>query len=236
MREAEALYRSILAADPNHAEATHLLGLLAHQCGHTAPAIELMERSIARSPDVFYYHNNLAEAYKTAGRYNDAARSFARSLALRPDEPHTMHSLGVALERAGRVEEATATLRAAMRRFPSFPQPYMSLGAMLEKEARYDEALELYERAVELNPNYAKARAARAGMWLLRGDFLRGWEEYEWRWRVEKFPAAPPPPASRCGTAAIWPVSGSSSTPSRAWAIRSNSSATPQWWPPSAVP
>jgi Tfp pilus assembly protein PilF len=194
LREAENLYRQILAADPNHAEAMHLLGLIALQCRQPLPAIELMQRSIVLSPNVFYFHNNLAEAFKAAGRFNEAAAAFARSLELQPDEPDTMHSLGAALEKAGDVEGGIRVLQETLRKFPKFAKPHMSLGAVFEHQARYDEALQCFESAIALQPNYPKARAARAGIWLRRGDYPRGWDEYEWRWKVEKFPGRPPRP------------------------------------------
>ena len=39
LKEAEALYRQILTQQPNHPEATHLLGLIALQCGYAPQAI-----------------------------------------------------------------------------------------------------------------------------------------------------------------------------------------------------
>src|SRR5437763_2758193 len=194
LREAENLYRQILSSNPNHAEAIHLLGLIALQCRQPAPAIELMQRSIVLSPNVFYFHNNLAESFKTAGRFTEAAAAFARSLALCPGEPDTMHSLGAALEKAGDVEGGIRVLRETIEKFPRFAKPHMSLGAVYEHQARYDEALVSFENAIALQPNYPRARAARAGIWLRRGEYERGWEEYEWRWRVEKFPGRPPRP------------------------------------------
>jgi tetratricopeptide (TPR) repeat protein len=194
LREAEALYRQILSAEPNHAEALHLLGLVALQCGQPLPAIELMQRSIALVPGVFYFHNNLAEAFKAAGRFREAAAAFTRSLELHPDDPDTTHSLGAALEKAGDVEGGIRVLQETIRKFPKFAKPHMSLGAVFEHQARYDQALESFENAIALQPNYPKARAARAGIWLRRGEYGRGWEEYEWRWRVEKFPGRPPRP------------------------------------------
>jgi len=43
---AEALYRKVLAADPDYADALHLLGVLAYQCGKPAPALQLIERAM----------------------------------------------------------------------------------------------------------------------------------------------------------------------------------------------
>src|SRR5258707_7995881 len=37
LREAEALYRQVVANAPNHADASHLLGVVAYQSGHLQP-------------------------------------------------------------------------------------------------------------------------------------------------------------------------------------------------------
>ena len=47
--QAEALYRKPLEADPEHAEALHLLGLIAYQQGQFATAIELISRAPSRN-------------------------------------------------------------------------------------------------------------------------------------------------------------------------------------------
>src|SRR5205809_2783705 len=44
---AERLYRRILAVDPDHADSLHLLGLIAHQTGHSDKALDLIGRAIA---------------------------------------------------------------------------------------------------------------------------------------------------------------------------------------------
>ena len=43
LAEAEAVYRAILASDPNHADALQLLGTIAHQVGQHGAAIELLQ-------------------------------------------------------------------------------------------------------------------------------------------------------------------------------------------------
>ena len=194
LRAAEPLYRQILQRQPAHAEAMHLLGMIALQCGHPEPAIGMMERSLALAPENGHWHNNLAEAYKGARRFADAARHYRKFLELSPDHPDGMHSLAIALEKSGHIDEAVAQLRRTIEMHPEFARPYMSLGALFEQAARYDEAMSLYNRAIMLEPDYAKARAARAGLLLRQGDFEQGWEEYEWRWKVRGFPGRPPTP------------------------------------------
>ena len=61
----------------------------------------------------------------------------------------------------------------------------------LARQAKWDEALDCYDQAVSLRPDFAEARRNRAQIWLARGDFERGWPEYEWRLNCPKcrFPA-----------------------------------------------
>src|SRR5690348_13411923 len=59
--EAERLYRQILAAEPRHPDALHLMGLLAFQMGKLDIARDLMGRSIQIAPSVPGFLSNYAE-------------------------------------------------------------------------------------------------------------------------------------------------------------------------------
>ena len=54
---------------------------------------------------------------------------------------------------------------------------------------RFDEALTSYSKALELQKDYADAHFNQALALLTVGDFRRGFEEYEWRWRRTGMPA-----------------------------------------------
>ena len=51
LQQAEAIYRQILQADPNHADAWHLLGVIAHQVGQHDMAIQYISQAIALQSD-----------------------------------------------------------------------------------------------------------------------------------------------------------------------------------------
>ena len=51
LRQSETIYRQILAADPNHHDAWHLLGLIASQVGHYQAGAECIQRALALRPD-----------------------------------------------------------------------------------------------------------------------------------------------------------------------------------------
>jgi protein O-GlcNAc transferase len=106
--EAESAYRQVIAADPNHADALHLLGVLAHQSGHFAPAIELIDRAIAINPRVPEYHANLGNVQKDAGNLAVAEASYRTALQSLPAFPDVLVNLGLVLQAQGRFDEAAA--------------------------------------------------------------------------------------------------------------------------------
>jgi tetratricopeptide (TPR) repeat protein len=59
LNEAEGLYRQILALDPNHPDALHLLGVIAYQGGRNDLALELIGKAIARNDRVANFHCNI---------------------------------------------------------------------------------------------------------------------------------------------------------------------------------
>src|SRR5579859_5587106 len=63
LQQADALYRHILAINPDHVLALIMLGVLAHQVGRNDVAIQLLARAIqldSKNPDA---HNNLGVAF-----------------------------------------------------------------------------------------------------------------------------------------------------------------------------
>src|SRR4051812_38042606 len=91
---AEALYRDILTQDQKHAEAWHLLGVLALQHGRTEIAIELILRALQLGANSAVVHANLGEAYRRAGRLPEAIRTLKHALSLQGDFLDALNNLG----------------------------------------------------------------------------------------------------------------------------------------------
>jgi Tfp pilus assembly protein PilF len=81
-QQAELGYRRVLRIDPQHADALHLLGVIAQQNGDAQQAVEHIEKAIAVQPRSAVFHNNLGAALLDQGQHEQAAGSFRRALAL----------------------------------------------------------------------------------------------------------------------------------------------------------
>ena len=62
LSQAESIFQQIVAAEPNHPIALHLLGVIAHQLGSKDSAHDLIAKSIQVKPDYAEAHYNLGKA------------------------------------------------------------------------------------------------------------------------------------------------------------------------------
>lgn len=112
LRDAEAGYRDVLAANPRHTGALGYLGLLAHQAGHSDAAIDLLRKAIASDRHNPEPHYNLARILSDSGRDDDAILHNRKALEINPDFPGAHNNLAALLLLQGRADEA---LLAAIR-------------------------------------------------------------------------------------------------------------------------
>jgi len=96
--EAERLYSEILAAEPEHFDAQHLLGIVRHQQGRGTEALELIGAALKAKPDSAQALSNQGLVLYELRRYDEALASFERALALRPDLLEARNNRGNALQ------------------------------------------------------------------------------------------------------------------------------------------
>ena len=111
---AEALYRDMLARDPDHADALHLLGLISHQRGRHADGLASIDRAIHLQPDVAMYHANRARVLRALGRTKEAIRAGRRALKIDPENAETLCELSGAYLESERAADAQAVAEAAL--------------------------------------------------------------------------------------------------------------------------
>jgi protein O-GlcNAc transferase len=157
LREAERLYRQILQADSNHADALHMLGVLAHQTGRQQLAVEMISRAIVQNGQMPAFHNNLGNVYAAAGNWQDAETSFRRALDRKPDYAEAHYNLGNVLQGQGKLEDAAAAYRHALRLRPNHAETSLNLSNVLQAQGKLEEAAETCQRAIASRPDLAAA-------------------------------------------------------------------------------
>lgn len=150
--EAECLYRRVLAEQPRHAGALHLLGVVRLQRGDAEAAVQWIERAVAVDPTQGVFFGNLGAALLEADRPVEALACLHRALAIRPNQADALANLGRTQDRLGQAEAAQASFRAALAAAPAHADALQGLATLAARAGHTAEALRLYRRALERHP------------------------------------------------------------------------------------
>ena len=123
-------------------------------------------------PDDAGAHNNLGNALKELGRYEDAAKSYLRALQLKPDFAIAHSNLGDALKELGQLDGAMVSYRRALKIEPNFADTHNNLGNVLQDLGQLDDAEASYQRAAEIKPDNVTALNNLANLLLARGELI----------------------------------------------------------------
>ena len=170
LREAERMYRSMLAADPSHPDALHLLGVLLTQVGRYGDAVQHIQAALRVQRDSTLFRSSLAQAYFRSGRLAEAVEALEGVVAREPDSFRAHSDLGAALQESGELERAVDAYRRAIALNPGLAIVHFNLGTALKAQGRNAEAMASVERAVAMDPSAGPYLATLAGYQLEAGD------------------------------------------------------------------
>ena len=136
LERAEASYRREIELTPGHFGPHHQLGVVLSRTARHTEAIEQFKHAISLNP------RSGASYYSLASAYTDFDDASDDSLAL-----------------------AHANFERAVEVEPQVSDFHCSLGFSYWRGAQLDRALASFDRAIELDPNNAKARWARVMLW-----------------------------------------------------------------------
>ncbi len=157
LSQAETCYQKIIARDPDHADALHLLGLVAYRQGQYNQALDCIVKAVQRDATKPLYFYNLGLAHQKLNQLPEAERAYRQALSLKGDSIEALGNLGNVLREKGELDEACATYRQILTIKPDHPEGYNNLGVVLKEQGRLDEARDAYQRAIALNPDNAEA-------------------------------------------------------------------------------
>ena len=157
LAEAEALYRQIFKAQPEHFDSLHLLGVFCHQRGDYAEALRHIDAALELNPNAAAAHNNRGNALRRLNRHEEAIVCLDRAIALKPDYAEAFNNRGNALQELSRLDEALASFDRAIALKSDFAEAFNNRGSALARLARFEEAVASYDRAIVLQPHYSEA-------------------------------------------------------------------------------
>lgn len=125
----------------------------------------------------------MGNAYAAMEDIAAAGEIFKKLQQLYPKDANVYQAVANFSGRSNSYHASIANYRKALELQPKFPEAHNNLAITLRKLNQVEESLHHLDKAIEQKPGFADAHWNRALSLLLLGDFDRGFEEYEWRWK-----------------------------------------------------
>jgi tetratricopeptide (TPR) repeat protein len=170
LAEAEALYRHCLHHDPAHAQAHHLLGVLALQTARPDLAVAELRHAAALAPTEADTHVNLGLALHRLARPAEAEASLRTALRLRPGHLAASQNLGSVLLAQGRPAAAAECFHAVRDARPDAAEAHGNLGLALMAQGDAQAAAACFRQAIARAPREAEFHNNLAAALLDCGD------------------------------------------------------------------
>jgi Tfp pilus assembly protein PilF/2-polyprenyl-3-methyl-5-hydroxy-6-metoxy-1,4-benzoquinol methylase len=168
--ETESRARSLLELYPDSGLIWKLLSLSLHVQGKDP--LFALQKTACLLPDDAGVHNNLGNALKQLGRFEDAAASYRRALKSKPDFAMAHINLGNVQKELGQLDGAAASYRQALKIEPNFADTHNNLGAVLQDLGQLDDAAASYQQVIGIKPDNIVALNNLANLLLNRGELM----------------------------------------------------------------
>ena len=155
--EARQCYQTILQSESEHADAHHLLGMLAYRQGDHEAAVVQITRALAVRPASALYLNNLGGACQALGRFDEAGQAFERAIEIQPGCAEAHNNLGAVLFAQGNFTEARQCYQTALSLKPEYADAYVNLGSLQHALCQFDAAEASLRNALRLAPGNSLA-------------------------------------------------------------------------------
>ncbi len=155
--QAKALYARIVAVQPQHYQALHLLGVAHAQTGSFQEAADTIGRAIALFPGNADFHTNRGNALRALQQQDAALACYDQAIALQANNAAAHANRAGTLLEMGRWQEAVASCDKALALAPNNPDAHFSRGMGLHALRHLDAAAASYAQAAALQPAHAHA-------------------------------------------------------------------------------
>lgn len=136
---AEQVYRAVLKAHPNHANAWCYLGMACHDQNRLEEAVAAYRRAIQLQPQFAVAYNNLGNTLRLLRRIPEAITCYDEALRQRPDYVNAFNNKCMALFWEGHLDEAEQGYRQVLKLAPQDAEAHKNLGVLMLLKGQFAE-------------------------------------------------------------------------------------------------
>ena len=156
--------------------------------GRADEALDQFRQVLARAPNHGEARLNSGIAHAALGSMDQAVVEFDHALSLAPGHPVAHYNRGIALYELGRYADAVDAHDKALTVAPEHPGAWLNRGRALAALSKFDDAIASYGKAKAVQKDNPDIHFMESLALLTLGDYQRGFEKYEARWRRTGMP------------------------------------------------
>lgn len=149
---AEQLYRTVIAAAPNHASAYCNLGTLLGKSGRDDEAAQCFREALVAIPGYPDAHFNLGNLYRRQNKNRDAIEQYTNCLRGNPQNASAGFNLGLAFLNVGDLQSAKRCFLQVVKLEPTFADAWGRLGDVHLRCSESASAITAFQKFCDLRP------------------------------------------------------------------------------------
>ena len=184
---AQKFYIAAIQLKPNNFEVMSNLGFSYLNDGKFEQALKILEKSTSINSNYSPAYLNKGVYYYKLGDNSKSISNFKKVIELDPNNSKAYNNISNILSEQGKYEDAIGYSKKAISINPDDSESHYNIGVTFYLLGKSEEAIASYTKAIELNPNYVEAHQNLSFALLNSGKLREGFNEYEWRWKTDKF-------------------------------------------------
>jgi len=180
---------AVLKFEPRHPYALYAMANCEMELRNDLSAIEFFLAIEDPTPFSPAYFKNLSLAYERTQQLDMAVETLKS--AADPTDPRSRFELARLLLRTGQYQQARDCVEDLDEDVLPAERLWLCWGNLHIRLGQPEAAIKAYTKVLEMNPDNPIAHWGIAWPLLQLGDFKRGWQEYEWRYRATRLRPKP---------------------------------------------
>jgi len=179
---AKSALRNAVKLNPSYTKARKQLAEILLDDGEDEEALEhyhVLAKDMPEECDVRHAH---AKLLCRQGDLEASFKEYLEALKLNKEDHTMMMECGNVLTLMNRFPEALEYYERLLALRPEDLNVTYNVAYTLKRLDRIDDAIQMYKKVIERRPDNGQAHFGLATAYLVKGDFVNGWAEYEWRW------------------------------------------------------
>lgn len=185
--EAVCAFRQALAMDNSLAAAYDGMGMAQNAVGEVDFAKACLQLATKKDPANSEFWTHLATILNGRQEYSEAQASAMQSYRLNRKSEMVYINLVESSFGRGQLNTGLKWMRKGLRQNPKLANGYHNMARGFLAKHQCHRAIEHYHKAIACCPQHGDAHFGLSNAFLALGNFTKGWDEYEWRLKLESY-------------------------------------------------